>query len=213
MTTLISNFVEAACHRHCQYNCIAQRSGSRTAGQRQSRNSRVFRSQKCENPVPRDTQKATSSMKVVLWEDNVDQLQKNKTYLLKNLKVKLTNKERYLNTSNDNEFTATEETPFKKPLVQYQKGLFDIAPSTISAKIIGIHETSTSLSCFKKKKRSFLTQIMMTLENAKAANSSRCLLCVGPSGTCVFLSGVQPMKQKKSVYHSIIKRFSSLWKC
>ena len=61
------------------------------------------------------TRDTTSSIKVVLWEDNVNQLQKNKTYLLKNLEVKLTNKEKYLNNLKDDEFTATEETPFKNP--------------------------------------------------------------------------------------------------
>ena len=95
---------------------------------------------------------ATSSMKVVLWEDNVDQLQQNKTYLLKNLKVKVSNRERYLNTPKDDEFTASEEAPFKKPLVQFQKGLFEIESSTISGTIIGIHETKTNLSCVSCKK-------------------------------------------------------------
>ena len=82
---------------------------------------------------------ATSSMKVVLWEDNVDQLHQNKTYLLKNLKVKVSNRERYLNTPKDDEFTATEKAPFKKPLVQ-----------------------------FLAKKSCLVAQMMMTLENAKA---------------------------------------------
>lgn len=71
---------------------------------------------------------------------------------MKILKVKVTNKERYLNTPKDEQFTATEEPPFKKPLVHYQKGLFDIASSTISGQIIGIHETSTTLSCISCKK-------------------------------------------------------------
>ena len=104
---------------------------------------------KKQEVLVRDT---TSSMKVVLWEDNVEQLHKNKTYILKNLKVKVSNRERYLNTPKGDEFTATEAAAFKKPLVQVQEGLFDIASSTISGKIIGIHQTNNTLSCVSCKK-------------------------------------------------------------
>lgn len=98
----------------------------------------------------RDT---TSSIKVILWETNVEKLEKNKTYLLKNLKVKVSNKERYLNTPKGEEFIATETTPFKKPLVQVQQGLFDMVSSTISGKIIGIQQTTNTRSCISCKKQ------------------------------------------------------------
>lgn len=94
----------------------------------------------------------TSSIKVILWETNVEKLEKNKTYLLKNLKVKVSNKERYLNTPKGKEFTATETTAFKKPLVQVQQCLFDMVSSTISGKIIGIQQTNNTRSCISCKK-------------------------------------------------------------
>ena len=41
----------------------------------------------------------TSSTKVVLWEEYVDCLEMNKTYLLSNLRVKASKSEKYLNTA------------------------------------------------------------------------------------------------------------------
>ena len=158
----------------------------------------------------RDT---TSSMKVVLWEDNVDQLQKNKTYLLKNQKVKLTNKERYLNTPKDDEFTATEETPFKKPLVQYQKGLFDIGSSTISAKIIGIHETSTSLSCVSCKKAVFPCPNYDDLGECQSCKLKQMLTMCGTQWYLCLLvrsSTNEAEKKRLSFYHQEVQQLMEM---
>ena len=46
----------------------------------------------------RDT---TSSIKVILWESYTETLTLNTTYLFKNLKVKISRNERYLNTAKD----------------------------------------------------------------------------------------------------------------
>ena len=57
---------------------------------------------KKQEAVLRDT---TSSVKVILWEDYVETLEDGKTYLLENLRLKVTKSERYLNTPKSKNFT------------------------------------------------------------------------------------------------------------
>ena len=58
----------------------------------------------------------TGTIKLVLWEQYVNSLVVNHTYVLENLKLKVYNDERYLNTPKDQEFTAKEIEPFQQPL-------------------------------------------------------------------------------------------------
>ena len=62
----------------------------------------------------RDT---TGSIKVILWESYTETLTLDSTYLFKNLKVKISKNERYLNTAKDVPFQFTETSPFTQPLV------------------------------------------------------------------------------------------------
>jgi hypothetical protein len=78
----------------------------------------------------------TAWIKVVLWGKHVDSLQINKTYLLKNLRVKVTKYERYLNTPRNDECTATECEEFTTPLVPVEDDVSTM--STLSGRILGI---------------------------------------------------------------------------
>ena len=64
----------------------------------------------------------TSCTKVVLWEEYVDCLEINKTYLLCNLRVKGNKSEKYLNNAKTEKFTFKETEPFTQPLVQVHEG-------------------------------------------------------------------------------------------
>ena len=58
----------------------------------------------------------TGTIKLVLWEQYVDALVVNTTYVLENLKFKVYNDERYLNTPKDEDFKHTEIEPFQQPI-------------------------------------------------------------------------------------------------
>ena len=73
---------------------------------------------------------STTSTKLILWEDYVNSLEVNKTYLLKNLRVKITKNERYLNTAKTEKFTFMEATPFADPLVEIDEDLSVITTTT-----------------------------------------------------------------------------------
>ena len=93
----------------------------------------------------------TSSTKVVLWEEYVDCLEMNKTYLLSNLRMKGSKSEKYLNTAKTEKFIFKETEPFTQPLVQVHEDLSLIA-TTWTAKILGIQQAtkqSTCVSCNK----------------------------------------------------------------
>ena len=82
---------------------------------------------KRQEVVVRDT---TSSTKLTLWEENVDCLELNKTYLLKNVRMKATKTDRYLNTTKSEKFTFSETEPFQYPLVEVDKSLAVITSTT-----------------------------------------------------------------------------------
>jgi hypothetical protein len=94
----------------------------------------------------------TASFKVVLWGDHVDSLTLNQTYLFKNIRVKITKYERYLNTPRSDEFTANEIEPFTDPLVPLEQEVN--TTSIITGSIIGVHKTFKTLICQSCQKRS-----------------------------------------------------------
>jgi len=57
----------------------------------------------------------TPSTEVVLWEEYVDCLEMNKTYLLSNIRVKGSKSKKYLNTAKTEKFTFKETGPFTQP--------------------------------------------------------------------------------------------------
>ncbi len=90
---------------------------------------------------------STTSTKLILWEDYVNSLEVNKTYLLKNLRVKITKNERYLNTAKTEKFTFMEATPFADPLVEIDEDLSVITTTTWNVRILGIQQISKQHSC------------------------------------------------------------------
>ena len=98
----------------------------------------------------RDT---TSSVKVILWESYAETLTLNSTYLLKNLKVKISRNERYLNTAKDVPFQFTETLPFTQQLVDVNAELASMVASTINGKIIGFQQINNSIGCISCKKK------------------------------------------------------------
>lgn len=99
---------------------------------------------KKQEAIVRDT---TSSIKVILWEDYVESLELNKTYLLKNLRVKVTKTDRYLNTAKTEKFTYTETEPFTHPLVDVAEDLSVMTSMTWTARILGIQQALKQPSC------------------------------------------------------------------
>ena len=97
-----------------------------------------------QEAILRDT---TSSTKVVLWEDYVGSLELNKTYLLRNLRVKVTKTDRYLNTTKTEKFTYTETGPFTHPLVDVAEELSVITSMTWTGRILGIQQVVKTRSC------------------------------------------------------------------
>lgn len=98
----------------------------------------------------RDT---TSSIKVILWESYTETLMLNSTYVFKNLKVKISKNERYLNTAKDVPFQFTETSPFTQPLVDVNAELASMVASTINGKIIGFLQINNSIGCISCKKK------------------------------------------------------------
>ncbi|CAB4025533.1 Hypothetical predicted protein [Paramuricea clavata] len=94
----------------------------------------------------------TACVKVVLWGRYVNSLEINKTYLFKNLRVKVTKYERYLNTPRKDDFTATQCQEFDTPLVPLEEDVNTI--STFSGSILGVQKASKSLACVGCHKRS-----------------------------------------------------------
>ena len=91
----------------------------------------------------------TAWIKVVLWGKHVDSLQLNKTYLLKNLRVKVTKYDCFLNTPKNDEFTATECEDFTTPLVPVEEDINTM--STFSGHILGVHTKIFSLHRLQQK--------------------------------------------------------------
>ena len=87
----------------------------------------------------RDT---TGCTKMVLWQEHVDTLQPKKMYEFKNLRLKCTKQERYLNTMKSEEFTAIECVPPAEPLVK-------VTP----IRILGVRNAYKNLLCVSCNKK------------------------------------------------------------
>lgn len=94
----------------------------------------------------------TAWLKVVLWGKHVDSLQLHRTYLLKNLRIKVTKYERYLNTPRNDDFSASECEEFTTPLVPVEEDVNTM--STFSGHILGIQTATKSLLCLGCNKKS-----------------------------------------------------------
>ena len=95
----------------------------------------------------------TSSTKVVLWQEYCDCLELNKTYLLNNLRVKVTKTDKYLNTAKTEKFSFKETEPFSEPLIDVNADLASMEGTTINGKVIGVLQITSSVSCISCKKK------------------------------------------------------------
>ena len=84
-------------------------------------------------------------IKLVLWDAFVDTLDVNHTYVFKNVRIKCTKFENYLNTPKNEEFAAVDAPAFDVPVASYEE---EIDTTTeVMAKILGVQQASKSLSC------------------------------------------------------------------
>jgi hypothetical protein len=86
----------------------------------------------------------TGTIKLVLWEQYVDALVVNKTYVLENLKLKVYNDKGYLNSPKDVDFKYKEVQPFEQPLPEAEHV---IDTPSITGKIVGIKDITTIKAC------------------------------------------------------------------
>ena len=93
----------------------------------------------------------TTSVKLLLWENSVEMLELNKTYIIQNIKLKRSKKEMYLNTTKADKFTFNESSPFTKPLVTVEEDVK--TTSTITARILGIQQAFQTLACISCSKK------------------------------------------------------------
>ena len=91
----------------------------------------------------------TSLIKVILWESHVDELEKGQTYILRNLRLKESRGEKYMNTPKTGEFTYENATELER--LADTDDIELEAVYTISATIIGISSVTKSLSCIACK--------------------------------------------------------------
>ncbi|CAH3152352.1 unnamed protein product, partial [Porites lobata] len=83
----------------------------------------------------------TTSIKVILWQEHCNTLTEEKTYRLRNLRIKESYGTRYLNTPKSEHFEFEEIPAFTQTL------------AAMSAKIIGVQTATKSLSCVACKKK------------------------------------------------------------
>ena len=88
-----------------------------------------------------------TSIKLVLWEQHCDKLESDKTYILKNLRLKESNNTRYLNTPKSEEFVFEETNPFTQALAAVTTDVESLSQNKIVAKLIAVYSASKSLSC------------------------------------------------------------------
>ncbi len=87
----------------------------------------------------------TSSIKIMLWEDDVEKLEKGQTYILRNLRLKESCGEKYVNTPKTGEFKFEDAIDLNSLAEADDLPLETV--STISADIIGISSLTKSLLC------------------------------------------------------------------
>ena len=87
----------------------------------------------------------TGYIKLVLWGDFVNTLDVDHTYVLKNVRIKCTKFENYLNTPKNEDFVAVDSTAFDVPVAEYEHEID--TTKEVMAKILGVRQASKILSC------------------------------------------------------------------
>lgn len=84
---------------------------------------------------------------------NVNTLTLNKTYEFKNLRLKLSKNEKYLNTATGEEFVFIEIMPVEQPCANIEENVNELTTKQISGKILGSHQAESTLSCISCKSK------------------------------------------------------------
>ncbi len=166
---------------------------------------------KKQEVIVRDT---TSSTKLILWEQHVDSLELNKTYLLKNLRLKATKTDRYLNTAKTEKFTFSETQPSEYPLVEVDQSLSVVTSTTWTAKILGIQQITKQASCVScGKSVNQLSNGILGECSSKSCGMNQVLSsCPAQWYLKVPVQNINLNPIKSSVYHCITMMSNSLWK-
>lgn len=93
------------------------------------------------------------SIELVLWNEYVDLLETNKTYILTNLRLKESKFGQYVNTPKSEKFSFEETTAFTEPLVAIEENVKELTTSTVMAKIIGVQSATRNLLCVSCHKK------------------------------------------------------------
>ena len=94
-----------------------------------------------------------TSMSVLLWEDNVDCVEAGKTYIFRNLKVRVYRSNIYLNTPQSGEFKCEETDDFGNELADVEENVLACSSSSFAGTIIGVFKVNKVLSCMGCKKK------------------------------------------------------------
>ena len=94
-----------------------------------------------------------TSIKVILWQEHCNTLTEEKTYRLKNLRIKESYGTRYLNTPKSEHFEFEEIPAFTQSLAAVATDIESLSQAKMSAKIIGVQSATKSLSCVACKKK------------------------------------------------------------
>ncbi|XP_068726907.1 uncharacterized protein [Montipora capricornis] len=95
----------------------------------------------------------TTSIKVILWQEHCNTLTEEKTYRLKNLRIKESYGTRYLNTPKSEHFEFEEIPAFTQSLAAVATDIESLSQAKMSAKIIGVQSATKSLSCVACNKK------------------------------------------------------------
>ncbi|CAH3157330.1 unnamed protein product, partial [Porites lobata] len=95
----------------------------------------------------------TTSIKVILWQEHCNTLTEEKTYRLRNLRIKESYGTRYLNTPKSEHFEFEEIPAFTQTLAAVATDIESLSQAKMSAKIIGVQTATKSLSCVACKKK------------------------------------------------------------
>ena len=95
------------------------------------------------------------SIKIVLWEQYIDQVNVNKTYTFTNVRVKKNalTKEIYLNTAKRDQSEISEAPPFDTPLAIPVNCINDHNTITQEGEVIAVDKISSYYSCYKCSKK------------------------------------------------------------
>lgn len=109
----------------------------------------------------------SGTMKLILWGKYVDLLVVNETYKLENLKLKVYNEQRYLNTPKDEQFICSETDQFQQQLPE--PGQVIDTPS-ITGVVSGIKDITNMRACTSCGKKVIPYQSSETLGQCEGCN-------------------------------------------